>query len=1222
MNKKRLTIGLFLDQLFSPFETMIWHEVVNNANKYNHNLIVYVGQQLESPHRFRKEENIIYELFKPEQVDGLLVSSGTVYPYYGNNFNDFLRKFTNIPIVSFSYKLDGIHSLVIDNKAGMKKAIKHLIVDHGYKRIAFIKGQENNLEAIERLNAYLEIMKESNLDIDDKLIIEGDFRPASGTKAIEYLEKNDLLDLDAIVCANDDTAIRVLDELQKRDIDVPNQIAVIGFDNLEDTEHLRTPLTTVNQPLEVLLNKSYETLVDLINNKERDKVQYLQSELVIRESCGCFPLIDNWISPEKREALAVGESKKKQLIGKILSCFPSNLSSKSELKIYFQKLREIVGEDLKKDSSGIDWYRISLDLRKEILSKKNIEIDDLNLYKIFEISQILISKIYQRLNNTSTKVRDNNDYTHRELKSDLNFIQDFDEFSNALVKHYKRIGLNRSYLIQYEGVAKRVDKYSWNVPDKSKLLIAYENGQNQLQNKDYVKFRTKNILPDSFFNRNEQFIFAITSLYYQKEQYGFLVNELNLVKKEEQDMYLTIQEYVCTALFNLNMWEKRNQLEAEIKDTLKQLKVSNKKLTELDKMKNDFIENITHDLRSPLSGIQGFSRLALEKASDDTNRERYDLIYRSSLKLSRSIDNLLDLAKLDSNHIKLNIQPVNIDHLLLDIINFYRSELYRGSIIIKYEESESSISNFFSDVQKLEQIFNNLFSNAIKFVDPDNGEIIVRIVEYKDRINIVFKDNGIGIEKKNLETIFDRFEQVQDSRNSIYRGSGIGLAFVKQLLHLMGGDVWAESDGLGKGSTFIVELKKGIDTFNSENINMLDESEIGKNYFNRGDISKNIITSLNDEQNIDEPLFFVNEIQKKKVKDLILIIDDDYVITKLIKDFLISFGYQNLIIAFNGKQGLDIITQYNPDLVICDYNMPVMDGLELLEIVMKSPDIHNIPLIFLTAISDDRTRLLLREKGAVDFVSKPINPEELKIKIEQNLSIRNEYNIAVAENGIDPLTKVANRRGLLSNLNKLLLSRVYKEVCIIMVDIDYFKSINDKYGHLAGDFILHDFATKLKTSIRESDIVGRYGGEEFLIILPETSSSEAEVVVSNIQKKIRKEKIEWNESQINISASYGIASMFTNEKYLAKQIDVKDIKSLYIINNNNSLDWSDIKTKKKELAKWLIDAADKALYNAKKSSCNECGYLDDEKAFQLGCKKCGSKKYTQGRDKYKIFNEI
>jgi signal transduction histidine kinase len=262
---------------------------------------------------------------------------------------------------------------------------------------------------------------------------------------------------------------------------------------------------------------------------------------------------------------------------------------------------------------------------------------------------------------------------------------------------------------------------------------------------------------------------------------------------------------------------KRSALLANLVDDLNK---TNEKLYKLDAIKNDFIANITHDFRSPLTAILGITEMNLKKAppSWEDTKESFQIIFSASFKLLASIDRLLEIAKMDAGGLKLSVKKEDIIAFVSSVISYHTALVRNSGITIAGVMPDHEIDDFYTDRNKLEEILNNLLSNAEKFVDKNSGQITVTCRDLADFIEISIADNGIGIDRTDIDRIFNRFEQGASGRSVYRRGTGIGLSFSKQLVEALYGTIRVESDGHGKGSRFSIILPKGKKHFKPEEL--------------------------------------------------------------------------------------------------------------------------------------------------------------------------------------------------------------------------------------------------------------------------------------------------------------------------------------------------------------------------------------------------------------------
>ena len=275
-------------------------------------------------------------------------------------------------------------------------------------------------------------------------------------------------------------------------------------------------------------------------------------------------------------------------------------------------------------------------------------------------------------------------------------------------------------------------------------------------------------------------------------------------------------------------------------------------------------------------------------------------------------------------------------------------------------------------------------------------------------------------------------------------------------------------------------------------------------------------------------------------KQKVLIIDDNAENIKIAANFIKN---SELIIwtAMNGKTGIELAKAKHPDIILLDIQMPEMDGFEVCKILKKYVETKNIPIIFMTARTDDESIENAFEAGAVDYIVKPIRKSETTARVKTHLKLAQIINKLEKAAVTDGLTQMYNHRHIVEILDdEINRAKRYKsKLSVMMMNIDFFKKINDTYGHQTGDTVLEKIAEVIKNTIRESDTAGRYGGEEFLIIFPGVDEKEGLIGAERIRESI--EKI-YFENGIKVSVSCGIAEYKGED--LVRLIDAAD-KKLY-----------------------------------------------------------------------------
>lgn len=272
----------------------------------------------------------------------------------------------------------------------------------------------------------------------------------------------------------------------------------------------------------------------------------------------------------------------------------------------------------------------------------------------------------------------------------------------------------------------------------------------------------------------------------------------------------------------------------------------------------------------------------------------------------------------------------------------------------------------------------------------------------------------------------------------------------------------------------------------------------------------------------------------------IMIVDDTKENINILRKTLARIGCK-ISVALDGKMALDLIPRLKPDLILLDVMMPDIDGYEVCRRLKEDEELKNIPVIFITAKGDTEDVVEALEVGAVDFIMKPFRQEEVLARVKTHLTLSAAIKKLIPDSETDPLTGLYNRRTFLKRIENeaMRFKRSQKPFSILFGDIDFFKKINDTYGHSAGDDILINISKLLTTEKREIDQVARWGGEEFLILLPETDLKGAVQLGNKIREMISAQPIIYEGKEIQVTMSFG-ASKYNGEISIEKTIDLAD----------------------------------------------------------------------------------
>lgn len=292
----------------------------------------------------------------------------------------------------------------------------------------------------------------------------------------------------------------------------------------------------------------------------------------------------------------------------------------------------------------------------------------------------------------------------------------------------------------------------------------------------------------------------------------------------------------------------------------------------------------------------------------------------------------------------------------------------------------------------------------------------------------------------------------------------------------------------------------------------------------------------------------------------VLIIDDSSTIRERIIKTLESFDlFSRYYEAEDGMDGFKKLLSCQVDIILCDLEMPRIDGFKFLSMLKSRPDLQDVPVLILTGMNERELKIKGLDQGASDYITKPFDPEELVARVKVHLKIKKLQDELKRSNELllelsntDHLTGLFNRRYMMDALEKEVqrASRKNGNLSLIMMDIDHFKKINDTYGHQQGDIVLKNVACQLQKELRSYDSASRYGGEEFIAILPDSTLKEAVFVAERIRMSLQGFRFSGELSALKLTASLGVACFpapgITTVDGLIKLVD----DALYRAKNN------------------------------------------------------------------------
>jgi len=462
-----------------------------------------------------------------------------------------------------------------------------------------------------------------------------------------------------------------------------------------------------------------------------------------------------------------------------------------------------------------------------------------------------------------------------------------------------------------------------------------------------------------------------------------LQEKTGLLEKSEAELKAQQEELQQT---NEELEEKANLLE-EQKEKLENAKMDiENKARELEvtsKYKSEFLANMSHELRTPLNSILILAQLLSEnknKTLGDKEVEFSKNIYNSGADLLTLINEILDLSKVESGRMELDISEVPLSDLNTDISSMFSEVAKNKSIDFNIHTGENTLrTKITTDKQRLEQVLRNLLSNAFKFtgrggkvtlsVDKAAPEVVFKnkkLAGITDILSFSVSDTGIGIPADKLGIIFEAFQQADGSTKRKYGGTGLGLSISRELANALGGEIHLRSEE-GKGSTFTLYLPLKFDAGIMTPVERKIEVKERKPESTPKNNTIEKFTILEGDAADDRNTITEND-------KVVLIMEDDEEFSQVILAFVKERNYKG-IIAREGNTGLSYARHYKPDAIILDMKLPVMDGAEVLRQLKSDPDLRHVPVQIISGYDRRKEGM---ELGAFDYMRKPISKDDLR----------------------------------------------------------------------------------------------------------------------------------------------------------------------------------------------------------------------------------------------------
>jgi len=803
--------------LNGPTEIKLWHGVADRALERNANLVCFSGGIPHWHQQYEAQKNILFNIAGQPNVEGLLIWANILsHTLDRSDLEAFCLRYAPLPVISMGIVLPSIPSIQIDMRGGMRKLLTHLIEDHGRRRIAFIRGSEVSPDAEERYQAYLETLKQYGLSLDAGLIISGDFRRPAGIAAIERLMDTHRRGFDALVSANDNMAIGAMQALQAQGVNIPQDVIVVGFDDIEETRAIVPSLTTVRAPWHLLGSKSVDLVLSKLARDPLPDQILLETELVYRQSCGCqqiainqsraalsgFPSLPPEVNGSSTPAAHPVPGRVAEELGRILYRLASTLgqapgwsgkliddfladarSNADAPSLFVQTWVETLSQ-IPSGTEIIEWQEVLNMIRSRVDDLFQSKDEIIKAHGLLENGYAVVGEmahrrqLYQRL-----EAEDQTNRLNRIVQT-MSITYDIETLMKLLAVELPGLGIQSCFLSLYD---EKGDNPAW-----SRLILACLGKERLPLDRGGLRFPTRQLVPQGMLPADRRFAFDVEALYFQEEQIGFVLFEIG---PRDGDVYTTLRGHLSSALKSAELVQVALEAEAVA--------------VKSDRLKTHLLANVSHELRAPLNIILGLSQTALSSPNPYGIELPVQLtkdlgyIYDSGEHLIRLINDLLDMSRAEIGELDLSHEALPPSILLKEVFEaFKKSSFSKQKDVDLVLEAPDHLPILHADAVRLRQILMNLLSNALKFTQT--GKIVLGADVQLPHIHFWVSDTGSGIPPDLQERIFEPFVTVGPPGQR-KEGIGLGLSITRRLVALHGGSITLDSLP-DHGSTFHVYI--------------------------------------------------------------------------------------------------------------------------------------------------------------------------------------------------------------------------------------------------------------------------------------------------------------------------------------------------------------------------------------------------------------------------------
>jgi signal transduction histidine kinase/AraC-like DNA-binding protein/ABC-type sugar transport system substrate-binding protein len=875
----------------------------------------------------------------PWNVDGLIVLPPLAFDSGSRYFQQLLAD--GYPLVFVGAGEQG-PSVVVDNEGGIRQAVAHL-VEHGHRRIAFIAGHESRPQGDsgQRLRAYEAALRERDL-YDPALIAHGYHVYAGGRRAMEQILQAGT-PFTAVLASNDESAHGALEVLKARGLVVPQDVALVGFDDRLEARAAVPSLTTVRMPMYHLGQRAVDLVLDYIKGTENtQRIVRVPTRLVVRDSCGCLSGTPDQVESQiplssiairsgsaTQEGQGASEARRRMtelligaisaethqlnaeeiehLCGRLLDALLSGLEQRSSdvfLEVMQQILHRVasVGDDPHVWQGTVSVLQDNL---PAILEMSSQPLRRSRAEALLDRARVAISQAVWEQHMQCMFHHADIAYRLGQMNARLHGARDEAEIYDVIAEDLLRVGIRHTSVAFYEPEGD--DPVAWSALQAS--TSAYSGPG---------RFATRAFPPPGLYPAREPLSIAMLPLTVQDELRGYVAFDTGNLQ-----ICGDVARQLAAAL--RGVWLYRQAVEGQ------------RLAEEANHLKSRFLSMVSHELRTPLNLIAGLSELLLREGEGEAPEayepERKDIqrIYANAQHLDGLIRDVLDLAQSEVGQLKLVREPLDLSEVLATVATI-GEQLAHDKGLSWRVEIPSDLPRVWGDRTRLRQVMLNLVNNAVKFTTQ--GGVLLSAAVEAPWVTMVVQDTGLGIPVEEQQLIFDEFRQSNRTATRGYGGLGLGLAICKRLVEMHDGEISVQSSGQeDSGSIFTVKIP--------------------------------VLAEQRARARMKVPL-----VQGERI---VLLVQDAEAGSPF-REHLLHRGFDVDLYAANGKgEWLSWLLDALPVAVVLDLELASEQGWDVIKLLKENPATRDIPVLFATIADDQGTGAIVE----MEYLTKPMGSVEL-----------------------------------------------------------------------------------------------------------------------------------------------------------------------------------------------------------------------------------------------------